>query len=111
MNHLKSEKVPKQPLFQSCLNIIPTYHQRSSQRRTPHATVPSLSFKGPGLLRQCVKNEYEWLEKMTLTEEVDDALSVTWSAHHAAQKRGKAFEVSIIALLPLLRDQAHSVPL
>ncbi len=56
-----------------------------------------------------MKNEYEWLEKMTLTEEVDDALCVTWSAHHAAQKRSKAFEVSIIALLPLLRDQAHSV--
>ena len=46
---------------------------------------------------------------MTLTEEVDDALSVTWSAHHAAQQRSKAFEVSITALLPLLRDQVHSV--
>ncbi len=91
-------------------NIPPAYFTKKNPD-PPQATVPSLYFKGPGLLRQCVKNEYEWLEKMTLTEEVDDALSVTWSAHHAAQKRGKAFEVSIIALLPLLRDQAHSVPL
>ena len=46
---------------------------------------------------------------MTLTQEVDDALSVTWSAHHAAQHRIKEFEVSITALLPLFRDQSHYV--
>ena len=31
------------------------------------------------------------------------------SSHHASQRRGKPFEVSISSLLPLLRDQAHSV--
>ena len=36
-------------------------------------------------------------------------LCVTWSAHHAAQLRNKAFEVSITALLPLLHNQAHSI--
>ena len=39
----------------------------------------------------------------------DGPVDVTWSAHHASQKRGLPFEVSITSLLPLLRDQAHSV--
>ena len=50
--------------------------------------------------------EYEWLEKVSMT---DGPVAVTWLAHHASQKRGKPFEVSITSLLPLLRDQAHSV--
>ena len=41
--------------------------------------------------------------------EVDGAVNVTWSAHHASKKRFAPFEVSFTALLPLLRDQAHSV--
>ncbi|KAJ8377453.1 hypothetical protein AAFF_G00260110 [Aldrovandia affinis] len=58
------------------------------------------------LLRPQLAMEYEWLEKVTVT---DGPVDVTWSAHHASQKRGKPFEVSITSLLPLLRDQAHSV--
>ena len=52
--------------------------------------------------------EYQWLEKVIVTEEVDGAVNLTWSAHHASMKRGPEFEVSITSLLPLLRDQAHS---
>ena len=102
----KMTTVPELPEYYT--NIPPAYFTKKNPD-SPQAPAPSLSFQGPGLLRQCLKKEYEWLEKMTLTEEVDDALSVTWSAHHAAQQRSKAFEVSITALLPLLRDQAHSV--
>ena len=61
---------------------------------------------GPGLLRPQLALEYEWLKKVTVT---DGPVDVTWSAHHASQKRGLPFEVSITSLLPLLRDQAHSV--
>ncbi|KAK1906058.1 Nicotinate phosphoribosyltransferase [Dissostichus eleginoides] len=50
--------------------------------------------------------EYEWLEKVTVT---DGPVDVTWSAHHASKKRHPTFEVGITSLLPLLRDQAHSV--
>ena len=53
--------------------------------------------------------EYQWLEKVMVTEEIDDTMNLTWSAHHASMKRSPEFEVSISALLPLLRDQAHSV--
>ena len=38
-----------------------------------------------------------------------DAVSITWSAHHATQKRSSPFEVSLSAIMPLWRDQAHSV--
>lgn len=53
--------------------------------------------------------EYEWLEKVTVVEEIDDAVNLTWSAHHASLKRSPELNVSITSLLPLLRDQAHSV--
>ena len=39
----------------------------------------------------------------------DGPFEVTWSANHASQKRGKSFVVSIMSLLPLLRDEAHLV--
>ena len=47
--------------------------------------------------------------KGSLLETVGDAVSITWASHHATQKMRKPFEVSITSLLPLLRDQAHSV--
>lgn len=53
--------------------------------------------------------EFEWLEKVSVTQKLDGAIDLTWSAHHAAKKRGPTFEVNITSLLPLLRDQAHSV--
>ena len=80
----KMTTVPELPEFYT--NIPPAYFTQKNPN-PPQTPAPSLTFKGPGLFRQCLKNEYEWLEKITLTEEVDDALSVTWSAHHAAQKR------------------------
>ena len=49
-----------------------------------------------------------WFEKVNLTAEVDNAVSITWSAHHASQMRAQQFEVRITSLLPLHRDEAHS---
>ena len=60
------------------------------------------------LLKPQLALGYEWLEKVLVTEEVDGAVNLTWSAHHASQKRSPEFVVSITSLLPLLRDQAHS---
>ena len=57
-------------------------------------------------LRSQLALEYEWLDKVTVT---DGPVDVTWSAHHASQKRSPAFEVSITSLLPPLRDQVYSV--
>lgn len=36
-------------------------------------------------------------------------MSVTWSAHHTSQKRSNPSKISISSLLPLFRDEAHSV--
>ena len=54
--------------------------------------------------------EFEWLDKVSVTEEVDYNITVTWSAHNASQRRTNSFEVTacISSLLPL-RDEAHSV--
>ena len=56
-----------------------------------------------------LSNEFEWLEKVSLTQNIESNISLNWSAHHASMNRGLAFEASITALLPLLREQAHSV--
>ena len=54
-------------------------------------------------------NEYEWLQNVSLRQTVNNAVNTTWSAHHAEKIRGLEFEVSFSALLPPLRDEAHSV--
>ena len=75
---------------------------------TKKASLPQSGVTPPdtSLLKPYLAMEYEWLEKVSMT---DGPVAVTWLAHHASQKRGKPFEVSITSLLPLLRDQAHSV--
>ena len=35
-----------------------------------------------------LKQEYEWLEEVRVTETVEEAVKVTWYAHHASQVRG-----------------------
>ena len=49
------------------------------------------------------------MEKVSFSQSVDDAVRITLASHHATQKRSQPFEVSITSLMPLLRDQAHSV--
>lgn len=53
--------------------------------------------------------EYAWLEIVNLTEDLTDNVSITWSAYHASKRRGQNFEVSIASLLPLFREESHSV--
>jgi hypothetical protein len=66
--------------------------------------------KPPDLPCLVLKPEYEWLQKVSLSEAVNsDRLDISWSAHHASMKRGPQFKVTITSLLPLLREQAHSV--
>ncbi len=64
-----------------------------------YTSLPSLS----------LTDEYEWLSKFSLTQEVGDEVNVSWLAHHAERKRGLEFKVSITSLLPLLCDGAYSV--
>jgi hypothetical protein len=38
-----------------------------------------------------------------------DSIQVTWSAYNASQIRDHQFDISIISLMPLLRDHAHEL--
>lgn len=50
------------------------------------------------------------MQKVSLTETVNtDRLDISWSSNHASMKRSPCFKVTISSLLPLLREQAHSV--
>ena len=97
------KSVPKLP--DSFTNIPPASF-KSKNPTPPSDIVPVVS---SDLLRPQLALEYEWLDKVLVTAEVDRVSNLTWSAHHGTQKRNPEFEVSITSLLSLLRDQAHSV--
>ncbi|CAE1318539.1 unnamed protein product [Acanthosepion pharaonis] len=97
----RARKVPELP--EHYTNIAPAYFKKNP---TP-ASVDEVSLPEPSLFQRNIRVEYEWLEKVQGTTDVDDESNITWSAHHASQKRTS--ETSITSLLPLLRDQAHSV--
>ena len=97
----KVKRVPELP--DSFTNVRPAFFTKNKP------SPPTSGFTHPDtnlLIGPQLAMEYEWLEKVTVP---DGPVEVTWSAHHASHKRGKSFEVSITSLLPLLRDQAHSV--
>ncbi len=56
-----------------------------------------------------MKEEYKWLEEVCINQTINDKVDITWAAHHASNKRNQPFQVSITSLMPLIRDQAHSV--
>jgi len=99
----KVKKVPELP--EAFTNVAPAY---IATKPTP-PTTPVLVLPAPESFKIQLKQEFTWLEVVDLTEKVDNNISVTWSAHHATQKRGQPFKVSITSLLPLLRDEAHSI--
>ena len=92
--------VPELP--DSFINVRPAFFTK----KKPSLPQSGVTHPYTSLLRSQLAMEYEWLEKVTVT---DGPVDVTWSAHHASQKRGEPFEISITSLLPLLRDQAHSI--
>ena len=97
----KVKTVPELP--DSFTNVWPAFFNKKKPSPPKESVV---LVDTSSLLKPQLAMEYEWLDKVTLT---DGPVDVTWSAHHASQRRGKPFEVSISSLLPLLRDQAHSV--
>ena len=92
-------------LPESFTNVRPAHIAKTP---TPPKEV-SMTLPSPNSIQSHLKEECAWLEQVCLTENVTDAVSITWAVHHATQTRGKPFEVSISSLLPLIRDQAHSV--
>ena len=100
---VKVKKVPELP--EAFTNVRPAFINGNPNP----PSVESLPNPEPELIRSHLKEEYAWLQKVSVSESVDDAVSITWSSFHATQKRSQPFEVSITSLMPLLRDQAHSI--
>ena len=97
------KKVPELP--EAFTNVKPAYLTKNPK---PPA-VPRKLYQALHSIQPHLKEEYRWLDEVSVTERVGDTLSITWAAHHAAQKRSQPFQVSMTSLLPLIRDQAHSV--
>ena len=100
---VKLKKVPELP--DAFTNVWPAFITKNPNP----PTAGSLPYPAPESIWSHLKEEYAWLEKVSLSQSVDDAIRITCASHHAMQKRSQPFEVSITSLLPLLRDQAHSV--
>ena len=99
----KVKKVPELP--ESYTNVKPAYISKN-----PNPPVKQgQSLPDPNSFKSHLEEEFTWLEKVLHTNEVNDTANITWAAHHASQPRSPPFEVAIMSLLPLLRDQAHSV--
>lgn len=92
----RTRKVPELP--EHYTNIAPAYFKKNP---TP-ASVDEVSLPDPSLFQRNIRVEYKWLEKVQGTTDVDDESNITWSAHHASQKRSSECETSITSLLPLL---------
>ena len=101
----KVKRVPELP--DSYTNIKPTHFTNKSPP-PPQVTVAGLSLPDMEMMKPQLALEFEWLQKVSITE-VHDSVNLTWSSHHADKKRGPAFKACISALMPLLREQAHSV--
>ena len=80
------------------VNIKPAHfiNKNPSPPQVKDIVLPDLD-----IFRAQISLEYEWLQKVSITEEIE-SVNLTWSSHHADKKRGPAFEACILALMPLL---------
>lgn len=53
-----------------------------------------MSMQRRGLLKPHFTPEYEWLKEVSVTEEVTDTVSITWSAHPASQTSSREFDAT-----------------
>ena len=81
------KKVPELP--EVFTNVKPAYFTNNPN---PPA-VPSQLYPSPLSIKSHLREEYRWLEEVSLTQNVGDALNVTWAAHHATQKRSQLFDM------------------
>ena len=105
--HIRDRSVKKVPeLPETFTNIRPAAF--TSKNLLPPKMEHPTSIKTD---QACLKlaDEVEWLDKVSVTDQLDADLRITWPAHYASKQRGLAFDESIASLLPLLRESAHSV--
>ena len=99
-----TKKVPSLP--ETYTNVRPAYFKDATP--VPTASENMLHLK-PEILFQNIKMEFQLLEHVNVTEDIEGGVLVTWAIQHASKHRGLNFRPSIYALLPFLPEQAHSV--
>lgn len=99
-----AKTVPELP--DSYVNITPAH---IANKIPPPSQETDLVLPDVELLNPQLSLEYEWLQKVSTITDANESVDITWSSHHADKKRSPAFQTCISSLMPLLRDQAHSV--
>ena len=94
----------------SCLpetytNVKPAFLK--SKPNPPILQTPMSMFDLDYLVRN-LRLEYEWLQFVSLTNEVLDVETVSWSAYHSSKGRGPHVNISISSLTLLLRKNMLS---
>ena len=74
------------------------YHAASKKNPLVHTRYPSVP--DTILPIPLYTNDNQWLEKVSLIEEIGGTVNMTWSAPHTAFERGCDFKISITSLLP-----------
>ena len=78
-----------------------------SKANPPILQTPMSMFDLDYLVRN-LRIEYEWLQFVSLTNEVLDVETVSWSAYHSSKGRGPHVNISISSLTSLLRKKMLS---
>ena len=94
-------------LFHKCPTILHCEEYHSS-------TEVNLKRPSPNFVQSRIKKKYAWLENVSKIENVANAVSIARLVHHANltdanENRCKPIDMCILALLPMNRNQAHSV--
>lgn len=99
----KSKKVPSLPEYYT--NVPPASFGQSNPVPVSSESVGHSQLVLPNHL--CL--EYQWLQKVCLSMDTEEAVSLSWPAHHASMERNPHFEISLSAMMPLFPESAHSV--
>ena len=97
-----------QAKFLRFFNPSPTKSQLFSTRKTHPILYPTYQCQTLLYSEKNLVPEYDRLEKVSLNKTVDASADITWSAHHASQRRSQGFKLSVVSLFLVLKDQAHS---
>ena len=95
----------KAKLPETYTNVKPAFLK--SKPNPPILQTP-ISMSDLDYLVRNLRLEYEWLQFVSLTNEVFDVETVSWSAYHSSTGRGPHVKISISSLTSLLRKKMLS---
>ena len=93
--------------YQLSYTNVPPAHIYLKKAKPP--TVDSINLPPLITLNQHLQSAYDGLESVHMTNTFDGSHAVTWTVYHAKDVRSRSFSTSIVSMLPLLREEAHSI--